>query len=285
MCPRGLLVASLVLALSAPVYGRGGGGGGVNGGRSTSQKGTVEKIVTGGIVMSSKDGRTFNVVVTPTTKMHLTGSATADFLKAGVAVEFTAEVDTKHTVKEKLVSLTVVTLTAERPAGLFSEGSKGAGPAEQDNFGFVAGGGGGADPAPADKGATKVEKHRAAAAIPLPGTYVVRGTVKSCKAGKLVVNFDHRIVKADLDDDVQIAVDMADISQARKGDAITVRGRGFRQGQGLVQAESVTIQAAEPLSGGTKKKPPKVDKKQAPSKDGSADDAGDLKVDKTPAPD
>ncbi len=257
MCPRGLLLASLVLAWSAPVYAQR-----ISMGRATNPRGTVEKIVAGGVVMTTKDGQALNVVVTQATKLHLTGSATADFIKQGVAVEFTAEVDKTRTVKEKVASLTVVTLSTERPAGLFAEGSPGAGAAAQDNVGFMVKGSG-ADAAPADKGAKKAEKKKPAAAVQLPGTCVVRGTVKSCKAGKLTVSFGRGAVKADLDDDPQIAVDLADISQARPGDTISVRGRAYRQLPGLVQAESVTIQAAEPLSGGAKKKPAKADKKPA----------------------
>ena len=290
MCARGLLVASLVLALSAPVLGRGGGGGGrggpngENGGRGdwggnagqldsqpVTQDGTVEKIVPGGVVMTTKDGPAINVVVGPATKLHLTGSATADFIKAGVAVEFTAELDMKYTAKEKVTSLTAITLTAERRAGLFPQGAAGAGPAAQNNFGFPAGGDGVADPAPAEKGAKKAEKPKAADAVKLPGTFVVRGTVRSYKDGELTVKTGKGTVKAALADDVQIAVNLAEISHAKKGDAIAVRGRGPRQGQqgqqGTIQADSVTIQAAAPLTGPKKAAP----KEAAASKDGPGD--------------
>ena len=243
----------------------------------TNSAGTVETVGQGGIGITTKSGQTINVAVTPATKVRLTGEATPDFIKPGFAVEFTAEVDKKHIVAEKVTVLTVVTLTAERGAGLFAEESASASAVEQDDFGFAAGkGGGGANAAAAEKDAKKAEKHKPAAAIQLPGTCVVRGTVRSCKAGKLVVAIDHGVVKADLADNAQIAVNMADISQAKKGDAVTARGRSVRQGQQrMVQAESVTIKAAEPLTGGGKKRPPKAEKKGAPSKDGAGDDGGD----------
>ncbi len=299
MCLRGWLVASLMLALSAPVYGQGFGG--FNNGRNgqgnqgqrgplpTTQDGTVESFVMGGMRMTTKDGQTVSVMLAPATTVHLTGSATSDFLKPGLAVEFTAEVDKKHMVKEKVTSLTVVTATAEHPVGLLPEGSESVKPAEADNFGFAANAGDGAAAASADKGtkkAEKTEKHEKhkSGPIQLPATVVVRGYVKSCKAGKLVVNYGHGVVKAQLDDEAQIAVNVADLSAARKGDAISVQGRALRQG--FIQAESVTIQAAELLSGKAKKKTAKADQKHGQSKkDGSGDDGESPKADKKPAAD
>jgi hypothetical protein len=282
-----------MLALSTPVYGQWGGGGrngqgnqGQRGPMPTTQDGTVESFVMGGMRMTTKDGQAVSVLVAPATTVHLTGSATSDFLKPGLAVEFTAEVDKKHMVKEKVTSLTVVTATAEHPVGLLPEGSESVKPAEADNFGFAAGGGDGAAAAPADKGtkkAEKTEKHKSGP-IQLPATVVVRGYVKSCKAGKLVVNYGHGVVKAQLDDEAQIAVNVADLSAARKGDAISVQGRALRQG--FIQAESVTIQAAELLSGKAKKKTPKADQKHGQSKkDGSGDDGESPKADKKPVAD
>ena len=142
MYPRGLLVASLVLALSAPVLGQGFGGGfgggpngpgnqGQQGPRPMGRRGTIQQIVPDGMVMSTRNGQTINVVVTASTNVRLTGSATADFIKPGVAVEFTAEVNENHVVAEKVTSLTVVTLTTERPAGLGAKGSEAPSPPQR----------------------------------------------------------------------------------------------------------------------------------------------------------
>ena len=278
MCPRGWLVGLLVLAMSAPVFGQklgGGIGGGQNGQGNQAQQGhrpigltgIIQKIVPGGIVMSNRNGQAITVMVTPATKVRLTGLATSDFIKPGIAVEFTAEVDKKHTVAEKITSLSVVTLTAQRIAGLFPVGTENANPAGADNIGSVAG--------------KNAEKHKAAPPIQLPATLVVRGQVKSFKAGKLMVTLGHGGVKAELADNAHIAVDLADINAARKGDHIMVRCRAIQRG--MPQADSVTIRAADLFSGGGKKKLPKFEKMPAPSKDGSGDDAGDLKADKKPA--
>jgi hypothetical protein len=267
MAARTLLVASLLVGMSTPVYGqgfgRGFGGGGGNQGRSRGPRGTIQQIVPGGFIMSTRNGQTLNVLVTPATQVRLTGSATSDFIKPGFAVEFTAEVDKKHTVAEKVTTLTVVTLTSAHPAALLPGGIDSVGPAGAGNFGPVAG--------------QSVEKHKAAGPVQLPATVVVRGQVKSYKGDRLVIHIDKGIVKADLADDAHVAVDIADFSQARKGDTVTVQGRGVRPG--VVQADSVTVKAAAVLSGSGKKKPPKppkLDKKPAAAKDGSDDtDAGD----------
>ena len=108
---------------------------------------------------------------------------------------------------------------------------------------------------PAEKATQKAEKHKAAAAISLPATVVVRGQVRTFKAGKLIVKTGKVIVKADVADNARIAVNIADYSQARKGDTVTVRGRTVRQG--VVQADSVTIRAAAPLSGGGERRNPR----------------------------
>ena len=153
-----------------------------------------------------------NVMVTPATQVRLTGSATSDFIKAGFAVEFTAEVDKKHTVAEKVTTLTVVTLTSAHPAALLPGGTDAVGPIGANTLGPVAG--------------EKIEKHKPAGPIQLPATIVVRGQVKSYKGDRLVVNIGKGIVKADLADNAHIAVDIADFSQARKGDTATVQGAG-----------------------------------------------------------
>jgi hypothetical protein len=111
--------------------------------------------------------------------------------------------------------------------------------------------------------------------VQLPGTYVVRGTIKSLKDGKFVVKIARGTVKAEVDDNAEINVDTSDLKFARKGDNVSVKGRGNGT---MVLAESVTVQGAEPLTG--RKKP----KTHSPSKkDAAGADAGDAKPDKKAA--
>jgi len=273
MSARPLLAACLVvLALAIPCCGQGFYGPGNMRGRqpqgnmgvAVHQEGTVEAVVQGGIKMINKSNQPVVVMFTPTTEVHLTGTATADYIHQGVYVEFTAAVAKDHTVKEKISELTICSPSKEHGSGLFPEGSAGAikAGAAADNFGAAAAGAGGFD-APAGpaaggrKSAGAARKAGAGAGVQLPATVVVRGQVKSCHGGNLIVNIGKGVVKAEVSSDAQIAVDIADCSAASKGDTISVKGRGMppRANANFVQADSVKIVAAQPLSGGgTKKK-------------------------------
>jgi hypothetical protein len=290
MSGRGFLVVALVAVLGTPVYGqwgRGGGGGG-GGFRGRRLEGTIETINNNVIKMDTEAGEGPSVLVTITsaTKMHYTGKAAADFLRAGQALEFTAEVSEKHTVKDAVTQMTIISLSGKRTAGLFPGESAVPKPAGGNNFGFGPGGGPQAAGAAPTDNADKADKDKKAAAhkgdaVQLPGTCLVRGTIKSFKAGKLMLKIDHGIVKADVSDDAEIKVDTADLSFARVGDSISVRGQGVR---GMVAADSVSVQGAEPLTGPKKKSLPAVKKKSpAKKKDDLGDDDDDLKPERKPA--
>jgi hypothetical protein len=175
------------------------------------------------------------------TNVQFTGKATRDFLKAGVPVEFTAEVDEKHAVSDAVTHLTIVSLNADRGPGLFSE----------------------------EPPTTTAASSPKAEAVKLPGTCLVRGKITTFKDGKFVVNIGHGTVTGSVDEDAEIKVATSDLKFARKGDSVSVKGRNAGK---MWLADSVTIQASEPLGG--KKKP----KAQSPAKKGKgrADaDAGD----------
>ncbi len=156
-------------------------------------------------------------------------------------------------------------MTGKRVAGLFPEGSEsGAKPAEASNFGFGPGSGEkDADPSPAEK-ETKPAPHPGDAAVEGPGTYVVRGTIKGVRAGKLTLKVGRETLKVDMADDAEIGVDTTDLSFARVGDSISVRGQGARQ---MIAATSVTVEGAEPLTGPKRRALPAA-KKNSPAKKG-----------------
>ena len=123
----------------------GGTGGGffVEGGQNgpaMNVDGNVEIFGAGGLKMKTGNGWV-TVNIAPGAKVRYTNKATVNFLKVGVPVEFTAEVDAKHNVKNAVTQLTVVSLTADRGAGLFPEGSSRPKAAEANNVGLGAGGG------------------------------------------------------------------------------------------------------------------------------------------------
>ena len=53
------------------------------------------------IQLSTNTNQTIYVMFGPNTQVSVTGTAEQDYLKSGVTVEFVAEVDKAHTVKEK----------------------------------------------------------------------------------------------------------------------------------------------------------------------------------------
>jgi hypothetical protein len=279
MSGRIFLIASLALAVAPPVFGQGLGAAA----NLIDVDGKIEMIGSGRVTMHSSKGQAVMVIARQDTKVEFTGTASTDFVTPGVAIEFTADVDKKHNIKDKITEVTVITLGGDRPAGLSAPGSgdTGTGAAKSgdaDNFAFGGNSGNavkGGD-TPPEKGSAR-KAPRKPQAVQLPGTCLVRGTVKSLKAGKLIVNIGHGIVRADLADDAQVSVNMGDLSKARRGDAIAVKGTQLMGGQQLmVQATFVSVQASEPLQG-PKKKPAPAAKKRASSKKDQGDDSGDSK--------
>ncbi len=278
MSHRGFLVVVMMAALATPVYGQVGPGANL-----TSLDGNIEMIGGNALKINSRAGQSVLITISSATKVQYTNKAASEFLGPGMAIEFTAEVDKKHNVKEAISSVTVVSLSADRLAGLFPEGSSSTGTksAEADNFAF--GGGGGkfnsSEPAPAPK---STKGSRKAAAVQLPATCVVRGTIKSLKAGKLILNIGHGALKGEVADGVQVNIDAATLQYAHRGDSISVKGV---KGTGLmIAAQFISVQGAEPLPGPKKKKTGPAAKKQTSSKkDASGDDSGESKPDKKAA--
>jgi len=207
------------------------------------------------IQLATNTNQTIYVMMGPDTEVSVTGTAEQDYLKAGVCVEFVAEVDKSHTVKEKIIKLQVISLSADRPAGLLppdfasvdkkadpgigdTAPAKGSKKKETDVFGDSSG----RKPARTQSGAPQ-----------LPGTFTVRGTIKMCKDGKITVSAGRGpTVKAELDNDAKIDVDLADIRVAQRDDKITVNGLTSQARPNMVMAKSVKIDLANPLTGAKK---------------------------------
>ena len=88
--------------------------------QSVKTGGTLVAVATDRIQISTNTNQKTVVMIRPETEVSVTGTAQPDYLKSGVNVEFVAEVDQKHVCKDKIVKLLVVSLTSERPAGLFA---------------------------------------------------------------------------------------------------------------------------------------------------------------------
>jgi hypothetical protein len=289
MSRRGFLAVALVAVLTAPAYGQRRGQQGGMPPNSVSLEGKVEMVGKAFVRMFSQANQSVLVTITQATKVQFVAKATPDFLRKDVAIEFTAEVDKKRNVKEPVTQLTIISLSAERGPGLSAEGSSSAEPksTEKDNFAFGGGalGGGGGDAAP-----PKTHKPvRKTPAVQLPATCVVRGTIKTLRNGKLLLNIGRGVLRADVADNVEVNIDMADLTLAKKGDSISIKGVQIPLAGGtdpMVNAESVSVQGSETLVGPKQKKPlPPPKKRTSSKKDDSGDDAGDSKPDKKKAAD
>jgi hypothetical protein len=294
---RILLGGSLILALSAPSGAQGvrnpgrGPGPGMQpqGGQPVDIDGAVEGMMPGRMQVRTNTNQSMPVMFQPMTEVHLSGTATAEFLRVGLCVEFTAEIAKTGVAKDKISQLTIFTPTPQKATGLFPEGAGGT-PGDVEPFAPAGGGKPGADvgpgtgkpgrkthgkPAPggdfAPGAAGSAAGHKGpAAGVQLPATCVVRGQIKACHGNSLTVQTGKLLVKAELADNPDIKVDVADYSMASKGDKVTVRGR-VMPGKNFIQAESVKIEAAQPLGGG-KKRPGKPAAKHSPAGKAPAED-------------
>ncbi len=207
--------------------------------------GTVEGIVPGKIFITTVSNQNWIIWLQPTTIIHVTGTAEADFIRAGHFIKFTAEVSRRGNIKEKIDNLTITTPTEFDPLGVWPEGMAGApGEAVQDNFG---------DNQPGTPGKT-----------PPTAIYTIHGQITRCQKGKLTVRTPRGTFKIELSEAPSIQVDFADYTCAKKGDKISItKGQMPKMNPmmpqpkiGQAKAGELTIELSEPLIGPRKKSKP-----------------------------
>jgi hypothetical protein len=272
--------------------------------RQAMQQQRPQRIKTGGTLVSASQSQiqittntnqSIMVMIGPNTTVNVTGTAEQDYLKSPVTVEFVAEVAKGGTVAEKISHLVVVSPSTDRPAGFYppetavtgSKGEKGGKPGA-DNANAAAADPGIADPtakkgkargAQADDvfGAKPAKSQSGSQALKPPGTFAVRGTIKSCKDGKISLSAGRSTIKAELAADATIDVDMSDLRAVQRDDKVTVNGLTTQARPNMVLAESIKIELANPLSG-TKKhaaRPAKAAATESKPKKPAAADATD----------
>jgi hypothetical protein len=222
-------------------------------------EGTVQAVTRGRIQMSTDSAQNWTLMVDPKAVVHVTGAAEPDFLRNGLSVRFTAELDKGGVANEKIQQLTIFTPSPENPPGVWPEGERpaaGKGPEGELRGGIDA------DNGPAIRKAPEGGRRRgsgadngpAAAKALAPGVYTVAGRITSFRKGRLTVNAGRSTVRADVAEDAKIDVDFADYSLAKQGDKISVtKGATFAGRAGLAQAQELTITLSEPLAPPKKK--------------------------------
>jgi hypothetical protein len=251
-------------------------------------QGMIQAVAPAFLLISDNDGRPWKVGPAPGIKVHARGTATPEFLRAGLTVEFEGEIDEHGMLAKRVGQLSVVVVTRDE-AGLFPPSADKPDkdkPGEKGDGGAAAGKEKEPEPQPAVQPEPPLKAgkptKRSATAKNAPttiaaGKYRIVGWLTSSRNGKLSVHAGARdTVPLELADDAKISVDLADWTVAHKGDRVSVRGFAMPLMPGrpgvapnqprLAQAQEVKIDLTEPLTGVKKKGTGKAEGKQRASK-------------------
>jgi len=209
-------------------------------------EGTISSASHGAILATDSTGRPWKVVIPATAAVDVTGTAEANFLKAGMMVDFKTAFDDRGEMKEKVGELTVIPSTDRKSIGILP--ADGSDPADAKNKPGKRGG---------KSGDEKGE--------PPPGPCRIVGKLVNNHGTLSVQVRGMQPIALNLSDSAVIKVEFDDYSAAQSGDSISVKGmappgrvsatgRPMNDAQGGVQATEVKITLAKPLQGA--RKPP-----------------------------
>ncbi len=251
------LAASLVLCLTAllqaqiplnPLNRRSQLGRQPIGPQSADVSGTIQKIGRNGIVVSNGNQMWNVVVMRPSkvnagTKVQVTGTMTANNLQSGLIVELTADIDNRNTIQGKVNALTITSITREKPMGVFPDADSGFGGNDSDK----------SAKRPTHAKSGKAGRGQIVGRCRIVGQLIARGGSLSVKYGRGTLSFQ-------LGETPKINVDMADLSLARPGQEVSIKGYASPRQPNMVQATEVKIKLPDVPDAD---KPEKADKKEA----------------------
>jgi hypothetical protein len=221
------------------------------------------------------------VSILPATKMQLTGTATADCLRAGLTVEFDAEIDSHGAIQGKIDAISVSTPSKDKQMGLsLSDADSSFGANAADDPDKPAKPAKSAKSAKGTKPAKGTGRGGKASRTVAPGNYHVVGQLLVGRGNARSVKVPgHGPFPFTLAEQAKISVDMTDLSLARPGQEMSVKGFVSPRQPNIVQAAEVKVklpevQAADKKDPAVKpaaKKPAKQPKKD---KDEGLPDAG-----------
>jgi hypothetical protein len=152
------------------------------------------------------------------TKVVVEGEADPGYLRPGVFVEFTGQIDRKGALQEPIEEIAITSAQGKNSMGLF---------AEDDEEGL------------------KPLK------LPAPGTYRIRGKVVSYRNDEMTVLAGRAKISGKTSDDLKVKVKVDDLSLASTGDVIKVKAWYYetdrpnpamgKSGSGLLQEIVVTM--------------------------------------------
>ncbi len=174
-----------------------------------------------GLIKAVLDGKPWLLKGDKDVKLHMTGSATADYLHPGLFVKFKAEVDRRGKATAPITDLVIFTPDQKNPIGATTAGN-----------GF-------------DEQNKKAPNATTA--------YDCAGRITGMNKTGTTINCGNITVKAEIAPEATIKIDIQDLQQVQpsSGDKIAVKGWFQREGQGVVN--EVTIELANPLTGPKKK--------------------------------
>lgn len=222
---------------------------------SVSIKGKI-KAVQGDVIHVGNDTSSEWYVRMPAEPQNvfLIGTAPPTWLQAGMFVRFVAQFDAKGKAQQPVHKLDV--FTPRKPIN--NEPPELPIMSPTTAFGAAAGGdateGAGAKPAPGGRG-----KDQQAA------TFKVVGQVTVYKNRELTVRTmtprgEPALVRAEVKKDAEISVNIADYRLMKAGDAVDIGGYYYPPNLVQIQADRITIKAAQPLGAADDEKPTKPTK-------------------------
>jgi hypothetical protein len=223
-------------------------------------QGRIQGVAKGGIVVATNDGQAVRVAVFPATKIRVTGTTTANLLRAGVVVEFVADIDDNGVIKTTVDGLTLTSLTRDKQMGAFpAEKAKGDdvvdgfgdnAKKEAENPGDAGGKRGKRPPRATGKATAK------AAAAKAAGTYRIVGKLNVGRNGAMAVLVGRTQLPFQLADGAKIDVDMADFSLVTRGNEVSIKGYPIPGKQGMMQAAEIEVKLPESQAAGGDVEPP-----------------------------
>jgi hypothetical protein len=182
--------------------------------------GTIDEMVSEqGLRLKVSDSEIWLVEIKPETKVDVTGTAEAAFLRSGLHVRFDGEIDKKGNLQSDIAEIEVFTPQGKNGLGLFADSSLTAKPIGK----------------------------------PAPGKYQIRAKVVSLKDHEITLAAGSKKLFGKIAEEVTVKVASDDFNYVRDGDAVKIDGwyvtanKAAAGKPGQAVADELTITLAKPL--------------------------------------
>jgi hypothetical protein len=199
--------------------------------RSLDESATIEEAGEGKVLVKTAKSEAWWIQFGGETKVHVEGTAEPSYLRAGLTVKLTGEIDKKGALQEDIKELEVFTPQGKNALGFF-----------------------------ADSSAEKPVRNVSA------GSYEIRAKVTSYKDNEIQLAAGLKKISGKVAEGVAIKINVEDIKDVRNGDTAKIKAtyydpqKPYLQNPGVAVGEQVDIMLSKPLVGVKRKTPPKVAK-------------------------